>query len=267
MLVSYHNHTSWSDGASSLDEQIQGALDQKLDEFGLSDHYVMRPDGCEAQWSMPLGFLDEYIAALQQAAGRQTSLRVRAGIEADFFPETVGALEERLALHPFDYVIGSVHYLGEFAIDADRRDWAGLSESQINAVWEGYWERIRQMANSRVFDFAAHLDLPKKFGFRPTVDFTRQAHEALDAIARADMAIEINTAGWSLSAQEAYPSLDLLRAARERNIPLLINADAHAPAHLTRNFERARALAAEAGYGELVRYERRRRIPYPLDPG
>ena len=96
-------------------------------------------------------------------------------------------------------------------------------------MWKGYWERIGQMAASGIYDFAAHLDLPKKFGFRPTIDLAQEAHTALDALAAAGMAIEINTAGWSLPAREAYPSLDLLRAARERDIPLLINADAHRP--------------------------------------
>jgi histidinol-phosphatase (PHP family) len=78
------------------------------------------------------------------------------------------------------------------------------------------------------------------------------------------MAIEINTAGWSLPAAEAYPSLELLREARSREIPLLINADAHFPEFLTRDFDRARVLAREAGYTGLVRYERRERFPVPL---
>ncbi|MCC6485191.1 MAG: histidinol-phosphatase HisJ family protein [Armatimonadetes bacterium] len=265
MVTSYHNHTLWSDGLPTLEEQIQAAIEQGLDEFGLSDHYVVRPDGHEPEWSMPLGFLDEYVSALKQAGSRQSHLIIRTGIEADFIPETISSLEERLALHPFDYVIGSVHFLGEFAIDADARDWEALTQDQINDVWEGYWKQIAEMASSRVFDFAAHLDLPKKFGFRPSVDFSQQAIAALDAISKADMAIEINTAGWHKPVGEAYPSLSLLKAARDRNIPLLINADAHESAHLSRDFDRARELAREAGYRELVRYERRRRIVYPMD--
>ena len=139
-----------------------------------------------------------------------------------------------------------------------------LFRSEGNDVWRLYWERIGQMARSGVYDFAAHLDLPKKFGFRPTIDLTENALAALDALASADMAIEINTAGWSLPAQEAYPAFNLLHAARERAIPLLINADAHRPEHLTRDFDRARDLARRAGYTELVRYEARRRFAVPM---
>lgn len=266
MLTSYHNHTTWSDGAPTLAAQIQGARRAGLDELGISDHYVLHPTGEEVEWTLPLDMLGDYVLELRAAAEETRDLTLRLGVEADFFPETVEELRERLAVYPFDYVIGSVHYVNDFPIDEDTKFWDALSPEERNEKWLLYWTRIRQLAESRVYDFVGHIDLPKKFGHRPTVDCTAEAHAALDAIAAADMAIEINTAGWSLPAAEAYPSLELLRAARERNIPLLINADAHFPEFLIRDFPRARALAREAGYTELVRYEKRKRYPVPLEP-
>lgn len=265
MLVSYHNHTNWSDGQSTLESILAAARQAGLDEVGISDHYVLAPNGVPIEWSMPRDFLDEYVARMRRAAAAESSLKVRLGIEADFFPETVESLREMLARHPFDYVIGSVHYSGAFPLDSSASYWNALDQDDINGKWRSYWLLVRQMAESRAFDFAAHLDLPKKYGHRPTVDYTRESRAALDAIAAADMAIEINTAGWALPAREAYPGLELLRAARERGIPLTINADAHRPDYLTRNFDRARDLAREAGYTELVRYEARQRFSIPLD--
>jgi histidinol-phosphatase (PHP family) len=258
MLTSYHNHTTWSDGKTSLPAMVEGARAAGLDELGISDHCVLAPSGLEVEWSMPLERVGDYVAELREAAAT-AGLTLRIGIEADFFPETVDDLRDRLAPFPFDYVIGSVHYVDGFPIDDNAARWEALSEAERNQVWRGYWERIGQMAGSGVYDFAAHLDLPKKFGFRPTIDLGKEARAALDALAAADVAIEINTAGWSLPAREAYPSLELLRAARERQIPLLINADAHRPEHLTHHFDRARNLARRAGYDELIRYEKRRR--------
>lgn len=264
MLTSYHNHTNWSDGAPTLAAQIQAARAIPLDELGISDHFVLHPDDPEVEWSLPIDLLGDYVLQLRAAAHETHDLTVRLGVEADFFPETIEALRERLEPYPWDYVIGSVHYVDGFPIDRHKDDWDALSAEQVNEKWRLYWLRMRQLAESRVFDFAAHLDLPKKFGYRPTVDLTAEALAALDAIAASDMAIEINTAGWSLPAQEAYPSLELLREARRREIPLLINADAHFPEFLTRNFDRARELAREAGYTELVRYEQRQRYPVVL---
>lgn len=264
MLTSYHNHTRWSDGGCTLAAQIQAARAGGLDELGISDHYVLHPSGEEVEWTMPLDALGEYVLELRAAAHETPDLKLRLGVEADFFPETVEALREVLSPHPWDFIIGSVHYVDGFPIDEDAKLWAALSQSERDEIWRGYWTRIRQLAESGVYDFVGHLDLPKKFGYRPSIDLAAEAHAALDAIAAADMAIEINTAGWSLPADEGYPSLSLLRAARERNIPMLINADAHFPEFLIRDFERARALAREAGYTELVRYEGRRRFPVPM---
>jgi histidinol-phosphatase (PHP family) len=78
------------------------------------------------------------------------------------------------------------------------------------------------------------------------------------------MAVEVNTAGWHTASREAYPEPALLRACRERGIPTLINADAHAPAFLTRDFDRAVELARSAGYTEVARFARRQRRAHPL---
>jgi len=264
LVTSYHNHTTWSDGAPTIAGHVQAARAAGLAELGISDHYTLHPSGVETEWSMALDLLGDYTLQVRTAAAETRDLTLRLGLEACFFPETVEDLRGRLAPYPWDYVIGSVHEVDGFPIDSRVEDWASLSPGDVNDVWRLYWVRIRQMAESGVFDFVGHLDLPKKFGFRPTADLTAEALAALDALAAADMAVEINTAGWSLPAAEAYPAPGLLRAARERDLPLLINADAHFPEFLTRDFDRARALARECGYTELVRYEARRRHPVPL---
>ncbi len=265
MLLSYHNHTRWSDGVDTLTAYIEMARRMGVDELGVSDHYTLSPYGAAPAWSMPPDALQAYVDDVRAAAEGSQDPALRLGVEADFFPETVGELGVRLAAQPFDYVIGSVHFIDHFPIDEDARDWACLSAAERDEVWRQYWRRIRGLAESGVCDVVGHLDLPKKFGYRPTVDLTAAADAALAAIARAGIAIEINTAGWGKPAREAYPSPELLRAVHRRGIPVLISADAHATGRLTRHFAAARALVRAAGYTELVRYERRRRFPVPLD--
>lgn len=264
MLTSYHNHTLWSDGQGDLRQMIEGARQAGVDELGISDHYVLRPGDEQVAWSMPLGFLPTYVEAVQEARRESQTPIVRLGLEADYLPETIDRLRALLAQYPFDYLIGSVHYAGDFPVDEDAGLWERLSADECNAVWRLYWQRIRGLAESRVFDIVGHLDLPKLFGYRPTVDLAAEEAAALDAIAAAGMAIEINTAGWHKPVREAYPSPHLLRAACRRGIPLMVNADAHRPEHLTRGLAEGRALARAAGYSEVVRYEARRRLTEAL---
>src|SRR2546426_8402596 len=102
MVTSYHNHTRWSDGKPTVAEVIAAARQFGLDEIGISDHYTLAP-GWRVRWSMPLERLGDYVAELQQAAAAAEDTKVRIGIEADFFPETVGELGKILSLHPLDY--------------------------------------------------------------------------------------------------------------------------------------------------------------------
>jgi len=277
MRISYHNHTVWSDGTATLAEMLAGARAAGVDEFGLSDHFVLFPEGhgTDAGWIMPPEFLDAYVATLWEAGEHAPEgVTLRVGVEADYFPQTVEAAKARLARHRFDYIIGSVHFTARdpdaadsplFPIDCAAGCWDALTPDGRNAVWRQYWARIRELAACGLCDFIGHLDLPKKFGHFPTIDLSAEICEALDAIADHGLAIEINTAGWQKPVREAYPSLALLREARRRDIPLLINADAHAPGDVAADYDRAYALARAAGYTELVRYVGRERIGYRMD--
>jgi histidinol-phosphatase (PHP family) len=264
MLTSYHNHTKWSDGTATVSAMIDGARKTGLDELGISDHYVLTPDFHQVSWSMKTDLLADYTAQICKAGETTGGLAVRLGLEVDYFPETVELVQRRLAPYSFDYLIGSVHFVNGFPIDSDAEPWDALSEDSRNNVWRGYWRRLRAAVETRLFDIAGHFDLPKKFGYFPSIDLMQEALAVLDAISAAGVAIEINTSGWGKLVQEAYPSLFYLQEANRRKIPLVISADAHKPEDLVRHFGRARALAAEAGYRELVRFHQRQRFAYPL---
>jgi histidinol-phosphatase (PHP family) len=265
MYTSYHVHSRWSDGKSNIPALLEAAREAGLDEVGISDHYTLAPGRATVSWSMPLDRLAEYVAEIQDAAAatREGPI-VRCGVEADYFPEQEAALREVLAAHPFDYVIGSVHFVDGFPVDGSAARWEALAPAERETLFRGYWERIAGLARSRLADIVGHIDLTKKFGFRPVSDLSQEIGTALDAVAAAGMAVEVNTAGWHTASREAYPEPALLRACRERGIPTLINADAHVPAHLTRDFDRAIALARAAGYAEVVRFERRQRRAHAL---
>ncbi|MGC8668700.1 MAG: histidinol-phosphatase HisJ family protein [Chthonomonadales bacterium] len=258
-LPSYHNHTRWSDGVASLDEFVAVAS-AYTGEIGISDHFVLSPHG-PVDWSMPVERLADYTDAVLRCAAPfatpHSPFAVRLGVEADYFPESVDDVARALRRHPFDFVIGAVHFVGQFPLDSRAADWACLNQEQVDDVWRRYWRLVTQMARTGLFDIAAHLDLPKKFGYRPSVDLAAEEAEALDAIRDAGMAIEINTAGWALPAGEQYPAQRFLEGARTRSIPIVLSADAHRPDHATRFFARAIGVAREAGYHGSCRFVQR----------
>lgn len=263
MRTSYHNHTRHSDAAGTVREVVVAAQREGLDEVGVSDHLALHPGGVQLKWSMSEAHLPDYVADVLRFRD-SAKPRVRLGIEADYFPQTVERLRGLLARHPFDYVLGSVHYADDFQIDQGVKPWRTLTAEGRRARWEVYWRRVAEMARSRAFDVASHLDLPKRFGFRDAEAAPFGALAALDAIAESGMALELNASGWFHLVQEPYPSLELLREARRRDIRVMVNADSHSPEHVARGLERGLALVREAGYSQVVRYEGRKPFPVPL---
>lgn len=268
--VSYHAHSRWSDGKASVGDMVAAAEAAGLLEFGLSDHVVLTPyQGTNVpEWAMPHngGTLEGCLAELRQAAA-SAKITVRYGVEIDFYPETAAQTREFLDGFELDVVIGSVHAVDRFPIDSSAAYWSPLSQEDVNRVHRRYWQRIRGLAECGFADIIGHLDLPKKFGFVPDCDLSELIADTLDAIAAAGTAIELNTAGWDKPCREAYPDPDILRQARERGIPVVLSADAHAPGEVARHYRRGLALLRQVGYTRMLRFEARRphEIPIP-DP-
>ncbi|MHC4709531.1 MAG: histidinol-phosphatase HisJ family protein [Planctomycetota bacterium] len=268
MLASYHNHTTWSDGKGSVAQFVESAQELGLGEVGISDHFTLHPTDPSVSWAMPPDQVGVYVRDLLATAEQRRTAGgpvVRLGLEADWFASTEPALRQALADLPLDYVIGSVHYNGDFAIDGFAATWERLSPDERDEMHRAYWRQIPPMAASGLFDIAGHLDLPKKFGFHPQFDAGPLIGEALDAIAEARMVVEINTNGWHCPCREPYPSAAILERCRRRDIAVTLSADAHDPTHLLRDFPAAARMLRDAGYDQVARFADRQVRFEPLD--
>ena len=252
-VLSLHNHSVWSDGAASAEDMCRAAKAAGVRVFGLSDHWVVHPDPqlMPVSWSIAPGKLAAYMEELARLKRvfDDEKFTLLAGVEVDFFFENFEEVLAGLGRFSPDYLIGSVHYAGSFPVDDCADDWKDLSEDEIRAVCETYWEKMRGAAACGRFSFLGHLDLPKKFGFLPDPGaYLPQARRVLAAAAEKNIPIELNTAGWFKECKEPYPSPEILREARARNIPVIIGADAHCPQHVTRSFAEAAQLLRDIGY-------------------
>ncbi|MHC4217305.1 MAG: histidinol-phosphatase HisJ family protein [Planctomycetota bacterium] len=268
MLASYHNHTTWSDGKGSVAQLVAAARELGLGEVGISDHFTLHPTLPAVSWSMPPDQVGAYVRELRAAAEESRSdggPEVRVGLEVDWFAATESAIREALADPALDFAIGSVHFNGDFTLDGDAATWESLSPDERDEMHRAYWRQIPPLAASGLFEIAAHLDLPKKFGFHARGDLGPLITDSLDAIAEARMVVEINTNGWHCPCREPYPSAAILSECRRREIPVTISADAHQPAHLLRDFPTAAKILREAGYDQIARFAGRQVRLEPLE--
>jgi len=263
MLATFHNHSTWSDGQASLEELYAHAGLIGVDILGVSDHFCVYPDGTVLEGSLTPSNVAGYVAGVR-GLQRKDGIEVVAGIEFDWFEQSRDTLAPYANGLPLDYRIGSVHHVGDQAFDIDASFWVSKTDGEVNGVYAAYWRLVRQMAESRLFDIAAHLDLPKKFGFYPKTDLHALEDAALDAIKASDMAVELNTAGFGKPCADGYPSVDILKRCRSREIPVTLSADAHTPGHLLFEFKRGLANLREAGYSSVARFRNRERWSEPL---
>jgi histidinol-phosphatase (PHP family) len=207
--------------------------------------------------------LDEYCAFVRD----ETDLRL--GIEADFLPGREDRMANLLDAREWDYVIGSVHFLREMAVDADDEwdVWRGARSA--DDVWRRYFEAVGEAARSRLFDILGHPDLVKIWGAerpRPEGDLRRFYEMAMEWIAESKIAIEVSTAGLRKPVGEIYPDRVLLEWCLEAGCPVALSSDAHVPDQLGYRYEDALEFLAGLGVGELCVFERRRRRLEPLGP-
>ena len=253
MIATYHNHTRYSDGKPTLVEIGRAAAEQGIDELGVSDHLTLAPWG-SVPWSMDPAKLDDYVDELLSMRDR-AKLSLRLGLEVDWFKGHGETIARMLHGKPFDYLIGSVHFVGEFGIDASAVGWQALDEEGLVAAHRGYWRLIRELAESNLFQVVGHLDLTKKFGnFLPAVSLEPEIDAALDAIAGSGSVVELNTAGWHKPCRDAYPTSGLLARCRERDIGVTLSSDAHHPDDLVRDFERGAQRLRRVGYDRIARF-------------
>lgn len=259
MSADYHTHTPLCRHATGEPEEyVEAAIAAGLTEYGISDHAPCRPEPFD-DWRMLESELPEYFGWIDRAKQvARDRVEIRAGLECDWIKGCEGFITELAEKYDWDYLIGSVHYLGDW--DFDNPKWLGKwATTDVEAVWTEYWKTYAEMAESGLFDILGHPDLVKKFSYAPKGDLDRFYDPVIEAIAANGSVIELNTAGWYKPCAETYPAPRFLELAANAGIGLVISSDAHAPNEVARDFPQARALAKAAGYTETQLFARRKR--------
>ncbi|MFA9401371.1 MAG: PHP domain-containing protein, partial [Acidobacteriota bacterium] len=189
------------------------------------------------------------------------------GIEADFIAGAEERIEAVLGARRFDYVIGSVHFIGEAAVDQDRWDVWELERGDPDRVWKRYFEQLGEAAASGLFDVMAHPDLVKVWGAGrpgPRRDPRHYYEPAVAAMAEAGVAVELSTAGLRKPVDELYPAPALGRMLVDAGVPFALSSDAHLPEEVGYAYDRAVKFLAEIGVTEIAAFEGRVRRMEPL---
>jgi len=205
--------------------------------------------------------LERYVDAV--VAAKDRGLPVLLGLEIDFFPDTIDAVLEFLEPYPFDFLVGSVHWLSAWGFDLPEQihefDRAGHRKA-----YEDYFAAEAELASSGKVDVLAHIDVIKKRGFSlepPPFDLYDMV---VSAAAGSGVAVEVSTAGLRQPINEMYPHPDLLHRLYEHNVPITISSDGHRPHECGMDRDKAIEFARSVGYASRVTFSGRKRSERPL---
>ena len=233
------------------------AIEVGFKEIGFSDHapLVSHRDSSITMDHSQLPVYHHMIESVR--AEFADELNVHIGIEADFIPGFEDLTRSLLNAYPYDYVIGSVHFIEKWGFDdpIQMKEW---NARDVNDVYREYHRLLRKSALSRMFDILGHVDLVKKFDFHPTIDMTAEIEENARVFKKTGVIIEVNSSGLRKPAKEIYPSLHDLKIYCAKGVPITFGSDAHNPGDVGRDFDKARDLALAAGYKEYVLLKNRK---------
>ncbi|MEM9831082.1 MAG: histidinol-phosphatase [Bacteroidota bacterium] len=263
--TNYHSHCYFCDGKEAPEVYIQEAIRLGMPAYGISSH---APLPYETSWAMSESDRNDYVFEIDKLKEKYAGqIEVYRGLEVDFIPDVAGPrwVKEKYAL---DYTIGSVHFVDFFVdgypweIDGRHQVFLrGLSEmftNNIEAAIQRYYALIRQMAQEDPPDIVGHLDKIKIQNENGRL-FDEQAEwyrdevvQTLDVIAQTGLIVEVNTRGlYKQITDEPYPSYWVLNQMRERDIPIVLNSDAHHPREITSHFSKVNEQLLNIGYNQV----------------
>jgi histidinol-phosphatase (PHP family) len=247
-LIDYHLHVIAHDDRPMTVENILSycgvAESRGVREMGITEHdrYLDKID----------------VAAFQEAREESDEVSLRLGIEIDFVPGQEERMESDATALPYDYVIGSVH-----RVDGDEVDRAtdqGIYERyDTYELYAAYYRNVREAALSGRFEVIGHPDLIKIFRHYPERDITPLLEETADAVAEADVVVDVNAAGLRKPVGEIYPSKKFLEMFHRRGVPIILSSDAHAPNEVAAGYDKSLKLVHDVGYREVATFEKRDR--------
>jgi histidinol-phosphatase (PHP family) len=252
-------HSTFSDGRASPEEYIIPALAAGLSEIGFSEHLTLFDDQ-EDFYMNPVN-IASYIGHIENLRKKIKNIKIKTGLEVDFFEGKEKEIHDFLAQLPLDYVIGSVHYLGEKAVDTSPEFYDGQN---IDRLFKSYFNSVCTAVESGLFDILGHCDLIRIYGYKPSSDMEPLYRKLAQTMRKFDIAFEVNTNGRNRPLADFYPDRKFLYVFREENVPVCVNSDAHMPSRVGQYFDEAYELLRYVGFSEMAVFDKRIRKMVPF---
>jgi histidinol-phosphatase (PHP family) len=247
-----------------LDEVVAAAAERGFSTYGLSEHCPRWHEAHLYREELGLG-VDEltrsfagYVRAALELRDRYAPrLELLVGFETEALP--VDTWPERMqqirADGPFDYIVGSVHSVGEIWVDLDPETTARARESCGGdlALHLAYFQRLTELVLTLRPEIVGHVDLVRRFeghSFEFSPRALSGAERVLEAALSVGAALEVNAAPARRGFGPVYPGPQILRRACELGVPVTLGDDSHGPDAVGVGLDESLRAIERAGYDD-----------------
>lgn len=261
MKYTLHTHTVGFDGRYSVQAMVDRARDLGFKTIGISNHFIVNPIIKKTKmypYAVRGGYSNIYAASFEEVLLRfvphyrevrtiqelNPDMKILCGMEVDFFPHVkwLEGFENAIQILKPDYTIGSAHFVEYGGTLLNSHDWEESDEQTRERLLKRYWSNVAAAADSGLFTWLAHLDLPKKVGLGREDMWAEYENRAVESAANTNTAIEINTSFYRDYCYEPYPSNRILKMMQEHDVATIISDDAHEVKNIGRHFDDARKI-------------------------
>jgi histidinol-phosphatase (PHP family) len=268
-MIDYHVHERHSRDAATamIPEYVASAEARGVHEIAFTTHFITV--GPDVAISIREDEISDYIEDIR-CAQANTTVRLLAGLEVDYFPSEERHLEQVLGNHDFDFILGSTHYVNGVDIGSQTQAEGFFASRPIKRAADEYYKVWKRAIESGLFDVMAHPDYWRKYlhfygKTAPWGEYGSAVFDALQAAAEKDVGIEVNTAGERAGTGYFYPIQEFLVAAHEAGIEnVTVGSDSHTAGTLGYRLDEAMRMLRDAGFTTISNYEKRRSRRKPI---
>jgi histidinol-phosphatase (PHP family) len=250
---------------------VEAAIASGFTTYGLSEHCPrfqpqhLYPEESHLAPADLARTFERYVqSALELRARHADRLELLIGFETEALP-VEGWAAKMLELRqsaPFDYIVGSVHSIGDTWIDMN----AETSErvARENGGWEAlrsqYFDQLASLVEALRPEVVGHVDLIRRFeapDFRFSEASLRRAERVLEAALAAGSALDVNAAPARRGFGPVYPGPQILARACAMGVPVTLGDDSHGPDGVGVGLDACLQAIAAAGYTSVHYLSRR----------
>ena len=243
-MIDGHIHIEYGDYTLEWIQQfVNRAVEMQLDEIRLLEHNYMFKEFAPMYDSVCahsefvndwfhrkacMKSYDKYLELINRIREKNFPVKIKFGLEICYFKGYEDLIVKLTKDKEFDFLLGSIHFVGNFAFDHKAKLWEGID---VDEIYDKYFEDSISLAKSHIFDGIGHPDSIKLFGHTPSYSLTDYYERLAKELSNSDMYADQNSGVERRCSNTASLGMspELIRILKKHNVRIVTSSDAHCP--------------------------------------